>query len=141
MYCRNCGNEVTPQQEICLKCGVRPMNSDKFCQNCGKPTAANQEICVSCGVRVGLARPPAPREGTVTIGMGILWFLVCSPIGYMQWGQGAKGWVLVLGIILAIVVTLGFGAVLGLVITIDYWMSWNAQQYRKLGEWEFFPTA
>ncbi len=52
MYCRNCGKEVNPQAEICIHCGVRPLNEKKFCQECGAETAPNQEICVKCGVRL-----------------------------------------------------------------------------------------
>ncbi len=50
MYCRNCGNEVSENAEICLSCGVRPLLEKNFCQNCGKETQSNQELCVKCGV-------------------------------------------------------------------------------------------
>jgi hypothetical protein len=63
----------------------------------------------------------------------IIWFLCCMPIGFMQWGQTAKGWVW----LLATIVT---GGVAGLPAIVDYWMNFSIQQNRKVGEWEFFPT-
>ena len=64
----------------------------------------------------------------------ILWFLLCLPIGYMQWNQATKGWV-----------WLGISFVTGGMALIpwwiDYWMSYSAQTKRTLGEWEWFPTA
>jgi uncharacterized membrane protein len=52
MFCRNCGKEVAPNQEVCMSCGVRPSNGTKFCNNCGVETNPNQEICIKCGVRL-----------------------------------------------------------------------------------------
>ena len=76
--------------------------------------------------------PPSSNPKEVSLGYAILWFLCCIPIGFMQWGQTAKGWVWVL----IAIVTSGLG---GLVAIVDYWMCFSAQQKRKLGEWEFFP--
>ena len=83
----------------------------------------------------GLSVPPPPPSSNpkeVSMGCAILWFLCCVPIGFMQWGQAAKGWVWVL----VTIVTSGIG---GVVAIIDYWMCFSAQQKRALGEWEFFP--
>lgn len=52
MYCRNCGKEVPEKAEVCLGCGVRPLNGEKFCWNCAAESAANQEFCLKCGVRL-----------------------------------------------------------------------------------------
>jgi len=76
--------------------------------------------------------PPSSNPKEVSLGYAVLWFLCCVPIGFMQWGQAAKGWVWVL----IAIVTGGIG---GLVAIVDYWMCFSAQQKRKLGEWEFFP--
>ncbi len=83
------------------------------------------------GVSVPLP-PPSSNPKEVSLGYAILWFLCCVPIGFMQWGQAAKGWVWVL----IAIVTSGIG---GIVAVVDYWMCFSAQQKRKLGEWEFFP--
>jgi uncharacterized RDD family membrane protein YckC/ribosomal protein L40E len=59
MFCRNCGKEVSEQAEICINCGVKPLNGARFCQNCGAEVNPNAEICIKCGVKlhkaVGLA--------------------------------------------------------------------------------------
>jgi predicted amidophosphoribosyltransferase len=52
MYCRNCGNEVKENSEICVNCGVRPLLEKNFCQECGVETKPNQELCIKCGVRL-----------------------------------------------------------------------------------------
>ena len=68
----------------------------------------------------------------VDVGEAILWFLCCTPIGFMRWGQTGKGWIWVL----IAIASGGIGAVVALV---DYWMSFAAQQNRALEPWEFFP--
>lgn len=60
MYCRNCGASVDRKAEVCVSCGVRPLNGKDFCQECGAKTNANQEICIKCGVK--LARFAPDRE-------------------------------------------------------------------------------
>lgn len=52
VFCRSCGKQVDEKAEICVGCGVRPLNSNKFCQNCGGATNPEQELCVKCGVRL-----------------------------------------------------------------------------------------
>lgn len=52
MHCRNCGAEVSERAEICTKCGVKPLNENKFCQECGVETKPNQEVCVNCGFKL-----------------------------------------------------------------------------------------
>lgn len=78
--------------------------------------------------------PPVQENKQATdIGPAILWFLCCFPIGFMQWGQTAKGWIW----FLISLCTGGFGSI---VVIVDYWMCYSIQQKRKLGEWEFFPS-
>ena len=52
MHCRECGQEVNENTEICINCGVRPLNGTNFCQDCGVETSVKQELCTSCGVRL-----------------------------------------------------------------------------------------
>ena len=52
MYCKNCGEAMDPNQAICIKCGVKTGNGDKFCANCGKEIAPNQDVCMNCGFSV-----------------------------------------------------------------------------------------
>ena len=50
MYCKNCGNEVSPNQAVCLGCGCQPNVGDDFCPNCGNATAPGAVVCLNCGV-------------------------------------------------------------------------------------------
>lgn len=52
MYCRECGNEVNDKAEICINCGVRPLNGNNFCQACGAETRKEQEFCIKCGAKL-----------------------------------------------------------------------------------------
>jgi uncharacterized RDD family membrane protein YckC/RNA polymerase subunit RPABC4/transcription elongation factor Spt4 len=52
MFCRNCGKEVAEKAEICINCGAKPLNGNKYCQNCGSEINPNAELCLKCGVRL-----------------------------------------------------------------------------------------
>ncbi|NLI99190.1 TM2 domain-containing protein [bacterium] len=71
MYCRHCGAEVAEKADICLKCGVRPLNSDRFCWNCGAETASNQELCIKCGVLLKKKSDSDRKEWLVTLLLAI----------------------------------------------------------------------
>lgn len=85
----------------------------------------------------GQAVPPAAgvpeNDKAVSPGSALIWFICCLPIGFMQWGQTAKGWVWV-------VASLVSGGLAGIPAIVDYWMNYSVQKKRKVGEWEFFPT-
>lgn len=49
MYCKNCGSELTPSAEICLKCGVKVGKGNTFCEKCGAKPDPLASICVACG--------------------------------------------------------------------------------------------
>ncbi|MGB0560858.1 MAG: hypothetical protein ACPGVO_03535 [Spirulinaceae cyanobacterium] len=72
------------------------------------------------------------EQKTTGVSTAILWFICCFPIGYGGFGQSGKGWTWVL----ISIVTGGIGS---LVMIVDYWMSFNAQQHRELEPFEFFP--
>ena len=55
MFCKNCGKEMNDNQAICLKCGVKTGEGNKYCWNCGNPVNENAEVCLSCGVAVNKA--------------------------------------------------------------------------------------
>ena len=76
--------------------------------------------------------PIATNAKQLSVGMAILWFFLCFPIGFMQWGQTAKGWIWVLISIIS-------GGVGSLAAIVDYWICFTAQQKRILKEWEWFP--
>lgn len=145
MFCRHCGKKGNKDAIACLGCGIPPLKGKKFCNTCGEATHELAIICVKCGTslkttsssninfKIGqtIGEPnPDPVDG----GMAILWYLICYPIGYSQWGQATKGWVS----LLLIFISFGFG---GIILLVDYIMCYNAQKTRKLGEWEFFPST
>ncbi len=75
---------------------------------------------------------PEASQKPVSAGMAAIWFVCCLPIGFMTWGQTAKGWVWVL-------VSIVTGGVGGIAAIIDYWMCFSVQRVRKLRDWEIFP--
>ena len=52
MYCKNCGEQLNENQDICVKCGVVVGKGNSYCQNCGNPISADAEYCMNCGVKV-----------------------------------------------------------------------------------------
>jgi hypothetical protein len=64
-FCRNCGNKIASDTEICKICGVRPLLERNYCQNCGARTQTNQELCIKCGFRLltlGTTQIPSSNE-------------------------------------------------------------------------------
>ena len=105
MFCRNCGNDVSEHQEVCLKCGVRPLAGGKHCQNCGVEVTSQQELCIKCGVRlVGgvstsgkkMINPAIPPKNPATA--AILAFLITG-VGQIYLGQTLKGIAMLIGAI------------------------------------------
>ena len=47
-YCRNCGKQVSSQEDICNNCGFYASDGSKFCHNCGVAISPGQAMCVSC---------------------------------------------------------------------------------------------
>jgi len=147
-YCRTCGHTVKPNSSFCTECGVKPNDGKKYCQSCGEKTIEEAVVCVKCGVKLaslsafssmgdlsfdlgsnkGGGENPNPTSPVEAALLG--W--CCFPIGYMQFGQTAKGWVL----FILFTMTGGVGSIL---ILVDYIMCFVVQQKRQLGEWEFFP--
>lgn len=52
MFCKNCGETMNDNQAICVKCGVKVGDGNKYCANCGNALPENAEVCLSCGVAV-----------------------------------------------------------------------------------------
>ncbi len=49
MYCKNCGEALNENQDICLNCGVEKGSGKAFCENCGGAVNATDTKCPSCG--------------------------------------------------------------------------------------------
>ena len=43
MYCRNCGSQLSENEDVCLKCGVKAGVGNKYCPNCGQAIDENLE--------------------------------------------------------------------------------------------------
>jgi predicted nucleic acid-binding Zn ribbon protein len=89
MFCRNCGNEVNPNADICIKCGVKPFREKNFCPECGAQTKSNQEICIHCGI--SLKSHERYKQNSIfmmlILGVGytfFLWFILLLSIGFLS---------------------------------------------------------
>ena len=133
MFCRQCGKEGSENAVACVGCGVSPLNGTKFCNSCGEASAEKAIVCIKCGCSLDNITNVAANPNPVTSGTAILWYLLCYPVGYSQWGQTTKGWVS----LLFLLITFGYG---GIVLLVDYIMCYQAQKTRRLGEWDFFPS-
>ena len=85
MYCRNCGNEISNEASICVRCGVAVGKGNAYCGNCGNSVDPDAVVCVKCGAALKRIVPQnvEKRElvkaiilSLVTCGIyGIYWFV------------------------------------------------------------------
>ncbi len=81
MYCKNCGNEIDANAEVCIKCGYKKGTGKNFCSNCQTPLIEGATFCTGCGAKV---ESIPTFEGTVKncgkskIAAGILGILLGS---------------------------------------------------------------
>ncbi|NLP37987.1 MAG: TM2 domain-containing protein [Firmicutes bacterium] len=151
MYCRNCGAAVNEKAEVCMSCGVRPLNGNKFCQECGAETSEKQEICTKCGCRLvgagssgvkidgssGMVYPSDPPKSPTT---ATLLSCFITGIGQIYLGQTLKGIVWLIG---GILLSLATGGILALPIWIAvmvdaYRIGKKLESGQPVGQWEFF---
>ena len=71
MYCSNCGNAVTENAAVCVRCGFRVNTGNRFCANCGRPATPGASICTNCGsiLAVFLARNAKSRIAAGIFGL------------------------------------------------------------------------
>ena len=70
-YCYSCGEEMDPDADVCVECGVEQPTAGgaagggtvgkKFCSNCGDQIDEAAEICPECGVRQASASSDVER--------------------------------------------------------------------------------
>lgn len=48
-YCRNCGKQLNPGEQVCMGCGVPVGTGHNYCWNCGGKTDPQAVVCVTCG--------------------------------------------------------------------------------------------
>jgi uncharacterized membrane protein YvbJ len=87
MHCRECGESVRENTEICTNCGVRPLNSNKHCQGCGTRTKPEQELCVSCGVRLTNRKSSLAKDDNPSgiLNLAVCCFPIIGLILYFVW--------------------------------------------------------
>lgn len=49
MFCKNCGQDLTPEALFCPKCGYNKGTGSRFCANCGNELAPGAHVCGKCG--------------------------------------------------------------------------------------------
>ncbi len=71
MYCKNCGNEVDPGAAICVKCGYKKGDGNRFCQHCGKELTPGANVCLECGYAQTPPKttPPADQKSKIAAGL------------------------------------------------------------------------
>ena len=148
MFCRECGKEVKPQSAVCLSCGVRPLDGNKYCQECGVETRVNQEICIKCGMRLltlysrqkmGSSKvlPTNPPKSPALA--AVLSFLIIG-LGQIYVGQVLKGIAFLVATVILGGITFGFGwLIMAIIAPIDaYKIGRKLQNGNPVDIWEFF---
>ena len=70
-YCKNCGEPMTDEAVMCIKCGVAKGQGNNYCHNCGKPLAPDAAVCLNCGVANKQAPAPDAKSKLVAGLLGI----------------------------------------------------------------------
>lgn len=52
MYCKNCGENLLKEVNVCPKCGTKRGMGGKFCFKCGAKLVAGKSFCLNCGTQV-----------------------------------------------------------------------------------------
>lgn len=50
MFCKNCGNNMASNADICVKCGYKAGTGDNYCYECGNEVRSGATVCLHCGV-------------------------------------------------------------------------------------------
>ena len=73
MYCRNCAHDMDPKAVVCVKCGVRAGDGDRYCPHCGAETRSDANVCTQCGNPLAGAIDPSTQKSRLVAGLlGIL---------------------------------------------------------------------
>lgn len=151
MHCRTCGNELVENAIVCTKCGCAPKTGTKFCNSCGAETNAEQVMCVKCGVALkggkrqssggggDISASDPPKDPTMMCVLSVL----LVGLGQILLGQTAKGIIMLVGTILLVIFTCGYGLILApfiwLISGLDaYKIATKLQNGNTVGAWEFF---
>ena len=91
MFCKNCGKEIHPEAALCVACGFRNGDGNKYCAHCGQPVMEGAEVCLSCGfaTRPQVVAPPNAKSKLVAGLLGL--FLGGIGIHNFYLGYTGKG--------------------------------------------------
>lgn len=151
LFCRNCGTKVNKKAEVCISCGVRPLNGNEFCQECGAETSGKQEICIKCGCRlkslskggnlnIDAQEMVYPSNPPKNPWLAAFLSLCIVGVGQIYLGQTLKGiaW-FIGGVILAVISSGILGPVILIAAIIDaYRIGKKLAEGSPVGKWELF---
>ena len=80
MYCRQCGKEMQPEQDICLNCGFKKGKGNQFCPSCGVEVLPEQDMCVKCGILLKKEEQTEIKSKKSKLVAGLLGILL-GPLG------------------------------------------------------------
>lgn len=107
MYCRNCGEQMNENQAICVKCGVKKGDGNRFCANCGAGMDAAASVCMTCGVAAKKSGLGSHDKVTTAL---VCFFLGGFGVHNFMMGETKKGIVKIVSNILC-----GLGGLLALI--------------------------
>ncbi|WP_350343907.1 hypothetical protein PRVXT_000269 [Proteinivorax tanatarense] len=150
MFCRNCASQLNDKAEVCMSCGLKPLNENKYCQECGAETSDKQEICIKCGCRLQklnntsfsidnneLIYPSEPPKSSAT---ATLLSCFVPGVGQIYLGQTAKGLAWLGGSVLLTTMTAGLAAIpIWIAVMVDAnLIGQKLQKGQPVQQWEFF---
>lgn len=90
MFCKNCGKEIHPQAAICVACGFRNGDGDRYCAHCGDTVEPGAQVCLHCGFATRPQRAAANAKSKLVAGLLAL-FLGGIGIHNFYLGYTGKG--------------------------------------------------
>ena len=64
MFCRNCGKEIDEQAAICVGCGYKNGDGNKYCFHCGEKVDEGASVCLKCGYSLA-KKQKNEKNGTI----------------------------------------------------------------------------
>lgn len=128
MYCNQCGSHIGTDTAHCLYCGAPNRNLNPIQQYSATDVTRNK----------GLIFPSNPRKSPIL--MAILSGCCITGLGQIILGQTLKGITLLVGSVILLVGTAGFGLLIAYpLIAIDaYLIAKKLEAGNPVDEWEFF---
>ncbi len=68
MFCKNCGNQLEANANVCSHCGTPRGLGNAFCQNCAAPAQPGALACTNCGAPLNAQQAPPPQQPFAPVG-------------------------------------------------------------------------